>query len=72
MLTPHLSRRGFLGYGGTAAGIEGVNRLLPAYLRSGTGLQRGTPDILDGSDGPIELIIEETEIRIDGRRGGRY
>ena len=66
---PPLSRRGFLRYGGAAAGIAGVDRLLPAYLRSGTGLQQEAPDILDGSEGPIELILEETDFQVDGRRG---
>ena len=66
---PPLSRWGFLRYGGAAAEIVGADRLLPAYLRSGTGLQQEAPDILDGSEGPIELILEETDFQVDGRRG---
>ena len=63
-----LSRRSFLRYGGTAAAVTGVDRLLPAYLRAGGSLHRGAPDVLDGADGPIKLTIAETEIQVDGRR----
>ena len=66
---PPLSRRGFLRYGGATAGIAGVDRLVPGYLRSGAGLQQEAQGILDGSKGPIELIIEETDFQVDGRQG---
>ena len=63
-----LSRRSFLGYGGAAAVVAGADRLLPARLRTEGSLHRGAPDVLDGKDGPIELVIAETEIRVGGRR----
>ena len=66
LLVP-LSRRGFFRYGGAAAAVAGVDRLLPAYLRTGGGLHRGAPDVLNGSDGPIELTIAETGVELAGR-----
>ena len=66
---PTFCRRGFLRYGGAAAGLAGIDHLLPAYVRSGTGLQQEARDILNGSEGPIELILEETDFQVDGRRG---
>ena len=62
-----LSRRGFLRYGGATAAIAGIDSLAPTHLRSGLGLQQQVPDVLVGSDGPIELTIAETEIQVDGR-----
>ena len=63
-----LSRRGFLRYGGSAAAVAGLDHLLPTYLRPGGGLHRGAQDVLNGSEGQIELTIAETEVEVDGRR----
>lgn len=69
-IAARLSRREFLRYGSIAAGaLAGIDLLLPAYLRAGGELKRGAPDVLSGSDGPIDLIVAETAFEVDGRRG---
>ncbi|HSM05308.1 MAG TPA: copper resistance system multicopper oxidase [Longimicrobiales bacterium] len=61
-----VSRRGFLLASGAVVGLD---RILPGWM-AGPGLPaHGDPDVLDGSAGPVEIIVGETEIAIDGRRG---
>ncbi|HZD04176.1 MAG TPA: copper resistance system multicopper oxidase, partial [Longimicrobiales bacterium] len=66
-----LDRRTFLRYGGTAALLAGLDPLVPPWARIGRGdLTSPRPAVLDGSAGPIDLVIGETPVRI-GERTGR-
>ncbi len=77
-----LPRRDFVRYGAAVAGVAGVQQLAsggrfqrpalppvpasPGY-RPGAPIQEG--NVLNGSDGPVELRIGRSEAVVDGRRG---
>ena len=65
-----LTRRAFLGYAGAAGAAAGLEALAPEY--AGPYHARGRsrpPQVLDGSAGPIEIVIDETAIEVGGRTG---
>ena len=65
-----LDRRAFLRFGGAAGLLAGLDTLVPGYARLGLGdLRNPSPQILDGSLGPIDLTIAETPVRIGDRMG---
>ena len=65
-----LDRRAFLRFGGAAGLLAGLDTLVPGYARFGLGnLRNSSPQILDGSLGPIDLTIAETPVRIGDRMG---
>ena len=65
-----LDRRAFLRFGGAAGLLAGLDTLVPGYARFGLGdLRNPSPQILDGSLGPIDLTIAETPVRIGDRMG---
>jgi len=64
-----LSRRDFLRYGGAAGAVVGVERLLPRWILPDGLPSRRDPGVLDGSAGPVDLVIGKTEIGIGGRSG---
>ena len=63
-----LSRRGFLSHVGAVAAVAELDPLLPASLRRAAPT-RPLPQVLDGSAGPIELTIAETDLELGGRAG---
>ncbi|MEQ8331340.1 MAG: copper resistance system multicopper oxidase [Longimicrobiales bacterium] len=63
-----LSRRTFLRVGGGLGALAGLDALVPDYARGARGdLASSSPAVLSGSDGPIDLVIDRTSVRIDGR-----
>jgi len=65
-----LDRRAFLRFGGAAGLLAGLDTLVPGYARFSLGdLRNPSPQILDGSLGPIDLTIAETPVRIGDRMG---
>ena len=67
---PRISRRAFLRFTGAAGAAAGVDALLPGYARSRVPLGApADPGVLDGTAGPIDIRVDRTRIRVDGRRG---
>jgi len=69
-----LHRRDFLRYGGVAGALLGMDRLLPGWM-NGAGLPTRTdsgvhdPGVLNGSAGPVEIVVGETDFAVGGRSG---
>jgi CopA family copper-resistance protein len=68
--TGPLSRRDFLRYSGAAGAVTGLERFAPEYAGPyhAVGSVR-SPQVLSGSDGPVEIVIDETPIEVGGRSG---
>jgi CopA family copper-resistance protein len=50
--------------------LAGLDSLVPGYARFGAGnLRENSPQVLDGSQGPIDLTIGETSVLIGDRMG---
>ncbi|NNM33344.1 MAG: copper resistance system multicopper oxidase, partial [Gemmatimonadetes bacterium] len=64
-----MTRRDFIRYGGVSGAVVGVDRLLPPKRLDVRASRHMEPQVLDGSAGPIEITIAETDVDIDGRRG---
>ncbi len=61
-----VSRRDFLRYSSAAGAVVGSSAVLPPLDRV---LGNPSPEVLWGSDGPIDLTIAETPIQFGGRGG---
>jgi CopA family copper-resistance protein len=64
-----LSRRTFLRAGASLGAIATLDALVPGYARAGGDLAVRSPEVLDGSAGPIDLTIGEVSVPIGGRAG---
>lgn len=64
---PALSRREFLRRGSAVTASAGIGQALP--LGGGGDDPARTPQVLDGSAGPLELTVAEAVVEIEGRRG---
>ena len=65
-----VTRREFLGYTGAAGMVAGLEALAPEYAGPYHARGRSRPrQVLDGSAGPIEIVVDETAIDVGGRTG---
>ena len=69
-LAGRFTRRRFLEYSGAVGALAAMDRFVPSYVPGSHGVLRsGSPGVLSGSGGPVEITIAETAIEIAGRRG---
>ena len=59
-----LSRRTFLQMGGAVGLAAGVDRLTLPGLGAG---EKRQPEVLDGRHAPVEIVVSETRVMVDGR-----
>ncbi len=64
-----VSRRDFLRYGGAVGALAGLDRLMPSWMAARGLPTRVEPGVLDGSAGPVDIVVGRTEIGVDGRAG---
>ena len=64
-----LSRRTFLRAGASLGALATLDAMVPRYARAGGDLAARSPEVLDGSAGPIDLTIGEVSVPIGGRMG---
>ncbi len=64
-----LNRRHFLRAGAALGALAGLDALLPRYARAGGDLAARSPEVLDGSAGPLDLTIGRVSVPIGDRMG---
>lgn len=64
-----LSRRHFLRTGVALGALAGLDALVPRYARAGGDLAARSPEVLDGSAGPLDLTIGRVSVPIGDRTG---
>jgi CopA family copper-resistance protein len=61
------TRRSFLRVGATVGALAGLDALIPAYARAGSGTPSRRPEVIDGSVAPVDLSIGEVSVQIGDR-----
>ncbi len=66
-----VSRRDFFRYSSAAGAVVGLERIAPEYAGPyhDPGSARPAPQVLSGSDGPIDIVVDRTAIDVAGRTG---